>query len=111
MVKHVLGDNTVKFHSTPKKMMPIMAIFRPKMAYLRGICIAIALVWRFYRRHHDLVILDAIASLLLHINKRNKVDSERTRKDEEVGPNPRLLAPVTVEALSIMKLCFSRSER
>jgi hypothetical protein len=45
MVKHVLGDNTVKFHSTPKKMMPIMAIFRPKMAYLRGVCIAIALVW------------------------------------------------------------------
>jgi hypothetical protein len=93
MVKHVLGDNTVKFHSSPKKMMPIMAIFRPKMAYLRGVCISIALVWaRFYRRHHDLAISDAIASLLLHINEPNKVDSERTRKDEEVGPIPRLLA-------------------
>ena len=55
--------------------------------------IAIALVWaRFYRRHHDLAISDAIASLLLHINEPNKVDSERTRKDKEVGAIPSLLA-------------------
>jgi hypothetical protein len=58
-----------------------------------GVCIAIALVWaRFYRRHHNLAISDAIASLLLRINEPNKADSERTRKDEVVGPIPRLLA-------------------
>jgi hypothetical protein len=36
--------------------------------------------------------MDAIASLLLHENELNKVDSERTGKDEEVGPFPSLLA-------------------
>ena len=32
MVKHVVSDNTVEFYSFPKKIMPVMAIFRPKMA-------------------------------------------------------------------------------
>jgi hypothetical protein len=41
---------------------------------------------------HGLAISNAIASLLLHKNEPNKIDSERTRRDEEAGPNPILLA-------------------
>jgi hypothetical protein len=41
---------------------------------------------------HGLAISDAITSLLLHMNEPNKVDPERTKKDEEVGPIPSLLA-------------------
>jgi hypothetical protein len=37
-------------------------------------------------------ISEAIASLLLHKNEQNKIDSERTRKDEEIEPIPDLLA-------------------
>jgi hypothetical protein len=33
---------------------------------------------------HGLAISDAITSLLLHLNEPNKVDPERTKKDEEV---------------------------
>ena len=32
MVKHVVSDNTVEFYSFPKKIMPVMAIFRPQIA-------------------------------------------------------------------------------
>jgi hypothetical protein len=67
--------------------------FRNGDCFKMGVCITIALVWvKFYRRHHDFAISDAIASVLLHINEPNKVDSERTRKDEEVKPIPSLLA-------------------
>jgi hypothetical protein len=38
--------------------------------------------------------MDAIASLLLHENEVNKIVFERTRKDEEVGPFPSLLAQI-----------------
>jgi hypothetical protein len=41
---------------------------------------------------HGLANINAIASLLLHINEPNRVDSERTQKDEEVGPFHSLLA-------------------
>jgi hypothetical protein len=41
---------------------------------------------------HELATSKAIASLLLHINGPNRVDSEGTQKDEEVGPFPSLLA-------------------
>jgi hypothetical protein len=41
---------------------------------------------------HSLVISDAIMSLLLHINEPNKVDCERNKKDEEVGPISSLIA-------------------
>jgi hypothetical protein len=58
-----------------------------------GVCITIALVWaRFYWRLHGWAIFDAIASLLLHIDKANDVDSKRTKKDEVVGPIPSFLA-------------------
>jgi hypothetical protein len=68
-------------------------LFRNGNCFKMGVCIAIALVWaRFYSCHHDLAISDAIASLLLHINEPNKVNSGRTRKDEEVGLIPSLLA-------------------
>ena len=33
MVKHVVSDNNVEFYSFPKKIMPVIAIFRPKMAF------------------------------------------------------------------------------
>jgi hypothetical protein len=39
-----------------------------------------------------IAISDGIASLLLHTNELNKIVSERTRKNEEVGPIPSLLA-------------------
>jgi hypothetical protein len=39
-----------------------------------------------------MAISAAIASLLFHINEPNKVDSKRTKKDEEVGPIFSLLA-------------------
>jgi hypothetical protein len=48
---------------------------------------------RFYWRLHGSAISDAfsISSLLLQ-NDQNKKDSERTKKDEEIGPIPSLLA-------------------
>jgi hypothetical protein len=58
-----------------------------------GVCIAITLVWaRYYSSLHGSVISDAIASLQLHKNEQNKIDSERTLRDEEAGPNFILLA-------------------
>jgi hypothetical protein len=41
---------------------------------------------------HALETSKAIVSHLLHINEPNRVDSERTKKDKEVGPFPSLLA-------------------
>jgi hypothetical protein len=41
---------------------------------------------------HGLAISDAIMSLLLHIDEPNKLDSEKNKKYEEVGPIPSLLA-------------------
>jgi hypothetical protein len=58
-----------------------------------AVCNASALAWtRSYWRLHGLAISNAIARLLLLINEPNKVDSERTKKDEEIGPIPSLLA-------------------
>jgi hypothetical protein len=44
-----------------------------------------------------LVNFQPIASLLLHENEPNKIYSERTRKDEEIGPIPTSLPAQIVE--------------
>ena len=41
---------------------------------------------------HGWATSNAIASLLLHKNEPNRVDSKRARKDEEIGPIPSLPA-------------------
>jgi len=68
-------------------------LFRNGDYFKKGVCIAITLVWaRFYGSLHGSAISDAIASLLLHKNEQNKIDSERTQRGEEAGPKPILLA-------------------
>jgi hypothetical protein len=58
-----------------------------------GLFIAIAQVWAILSgRLHGSAISDAIASLLLHKYETNKMDSKRTKKDEEIGPIPIFLA-------------------
>jgi hypothetical protein len=39
-----------------------------------------------------LATTDAIASLLFHENESNEIDSERTKKDEEIEPIPNFAA-------------------
>jgi hypothetical protein len=41
---------------------------------------------------HGLATSNVIASLLLHENETNKVDSKKARKDKETGPIPNLPA-------------------
>jgi hypothetical protein len=68
-------------------------LFRNGDCFKMGVCIAITLVWaRFSWCLHGFSISNAIASLLLHRNEPNKIDSEITQRDEEAGPNPILPA-------------------
>jgi hypothetical protein len=66
-----------------KRLGPIpsfqLNLFRNGDCLKMGVCIAVTLVWaRFLWCLHGLAISNAIASLLLHKNEPNKIDSERT---------------------------------
>jgi hypothetical protein len=80
-----VGHSLTKFQTGPEWAWEF-SIFRLKPTFFAPD------VSFFHLRLHGLAISDAISSLLLHINEPNKVDSERTQKDEEVGPITSVLA-------------------